>query len=144
MKQLKLTFLISVFAIFMANAQWLSFSKNKAVKYQNAVRSYYELNLLSLDRELSRSAQLWAEEMAETDDFLFSPYEFGETIYRLNKKEFFEPKNSYLDAAVAWIQAYEEPEYYQTLCVDCAFVGYGKAENESYIYIVAKYDKLYK
>lgn len=144
MRKLKLVFLISIFAMFCANAQILTFSKSKAINFQNTVRSYYELPLLNLDRELSTDAQFWAEEIARTDVFDFSDSDYGETLYRLNKSEFILPRNPYLDAAVGWLQAYEQPEYYQTLCEDCNYVGYGKSENDFYIYVVAKYDKLYK
>ena len=144
MRKLKLVFLISIFGMFCANAQILTFSKGKAINFQNTVRSYYELPLLNLDRELSQDAQMWADEMARTDVFDFSNSINGESIYRLDKNDFLIPRNPYLDAAVGWLQAYEEPEYYQTLCGECNYVGYGKSENDFYIYVVAKYDKLYK
>ena len=144
MRKLKLGFLISIFGMFCVNAQILTFSKSKAINFQNTVRSYYELPLLNLDRELSQDAQMWADEMARTDVFDFSKSIDGESIYRLNKSDFLIPRNPYLDAAVGWLQAYEEPEYYQTLCGECNYVGYGKSENDFYIYVVAKYDKLYQ
>lgn len=144
MRKLKLVFLISIFGMFCVNAQILTFSKGKAINFQNTVRSYYELPLLNLDRELSQDAQMWADEMARTDVFDFSNSVNGESIYRLDKNDFLIPRNPYLDAAVGWLQAYEEPEYYQTLCGECNYVGYGKSENDFYIYVVAKYDKLYK
>ena len=144
MRKLKLVFLISIFGMFCVNAQILTFSKGKAINFQNTVRSYYELPLLNLDRELSQDAQMWADEMARTDVFDFSNSINGESIYRLDKNDFLIPRNPYLDAAVGWLQAYEEPEYYQTLCGECNYVGYGKSENDFYIYVVAKYDKLYQ
>ena len=144
MKKLKLVFLISIFGMFCVNAQILTFSKSKAINFQNTVRSYYELPLLNLDRELSQDAQFWAEEMARTDVFDISNSIYGETIYRLDKSDYLIPRNPYLDAAVGWLQAWEQPEYYQTLCGECNYVGYGKSENDFYIYVVAKYDKLYQ
>ena len=114
MKKLKLVFLISIFGMFCVNAQILTFSKSKAINFQNTVRSYYELPLLNLDRDLSTDAQFWAEEMARTDVFDISNSIYGETIYRLDKSNYLIPRNPYLDAAVGWLQAYEEPEYYQT------------------------------
>ena len=72
MRKLKLVFLISIFGMFCVNAQILTFSKGKAINFQNTVRSYYELPLLNLDRELSQDAQMWADEMARTDVFDFS------------------------------------------------------------------------
>ena len=144
MKKLKLVFLISIFGMFCVNAQILTFSKSKAINFQNTVRSYYELPLLNLDRDLSTDAQFWAEEMARTDVFDISNSIYGETIYRLDKSNYLIPRNPYLDAAVGWLQAWEQPEYYQTLCGECNYVGYGKSENDFYIYVVAKYDKLYQ
>jgi len=144
MRKLKLVFLISIFGIFCVNAQILTSSKNKAVDFQNIVRDYYELPLLTLDKELSKDAQMWADEMARTDVFDFSDSVYGETLYRLDKNDFLIPNNPYLDAAVGWLQAYEQPEYFQTLCNGCNYVGYGKSENDFYIYVVAKYDKLYQ
>ena len=144
MKKLKLVFLISIFGMFCVNAQILTFSKSKAINFQNTVRSYYELPLLNLDRDLSTDAQFWAEEMARTDVFDISNSIYGETIYRLDKNNYLIPRNPYLDAAVGWLQAWEQPEYYQTLCGECNYVGYGKSENDFYIYVVAKYDKLYQ
>ena len=144
MRKLKLVFLISIFGMFCVTAQILTFSKGKAINFQNTVRSYYELPLLNLDRELSQDAQMWADEMARTDVFDFSDSTYGESIYRLDKSDFLIPRNPYLDAAVGWLQAWEQPEYYQTLCGECNYVGYGKSENDFYIYVVAKYDKLYQ
>ena len=144
MKKLKLVFLISIFGMFCVNAQILTFSKSKAINFQNTVRSYYELPLLNLDRDLSTDAQFWAEEMARTDVIDISNSIYGETIYRLDKSNYLIPRNPYLDAAVGWLQAWEQPEYYQTLCGECNYVGYGKSENDFYIYVVAKYDKLYQ
>ena len=144
MKKLKLVFLISIFGMFCVNAQILTFSKSKAINLQNTVRSYYELPLLNLDRDLSTDAQFWAEEMARTDVIDISNSIYGETIYRLDKSNYLIPRNPYLDAAVGWLQAWEQPEYYQTLCGECNYVGYGKSENDFYIYVVAKYDKLYQ
>ena len=144
MRKLKLVFLISIFGMFCVNAQILTFSKGKAINFQNTVRSYYELPLLNLDRELSQDAQMWADEMARTDVFDFSDSTYGESIYRLDKSDFLIPRNPYLDAAVGWLQAWEQPEYYQTLCGECNYVGYGKSENDFYIYVVAKYYKLYQ
>lgn len=118
------------------------FSK-KAIEFQNTVRDYYSLKPLRYSKTLSKQAQVWANHLEEIDQLNLSEDTLGETIYALDKSEFVIPKNIYLDAAVGWLEAFEEPEYYQTLCGECEQVGFGIAENELNIYVVAKYDKIY-
>ena len=38
----------------------------------------------------------------------------------------------------------EEETFKQVVCEKCEFVGFGISENETYIYVVANYDKLYE
>jgi len=118
------------------------FSK-KAIEFQNTVRDYYSLKPLRYSKTLSKQAQVWANHLEEIDQLNLSEDKLGETLYALDKSEFVIPKNIYLDAAVGWLEAFEEPEYYQTLCGECEQVGFGIAENELNIYVVAKYDKIY-
>lgn len=133
----KLTLLL-LFLPFFSNAQY-----GKAVKFQNTVRSYYNIQTLSLDRKLKKEAQAWANYIAAQDELLISTDSYGETLYRFDKNSTLGSRNYYLDAAVAWIEASNTPEYYQSLCYGCTEVGFGMAESDSYIYVVAKYDKLY-
>ena len=109
----------------------------------NTVRDYYSLKPLRYSKTLSKQAQVWANHLEEIDQLNLSEDTLGETLYALDKSEFVIPKNIYLDAAVGWLEAFEEPEYYQTLCGECEQVGFGIAENELNIYVVAKYDKIY-
>ena len=120
-----------------------AYFSNKAVKFQNTVREYYSLKPLRYSKTLSKQAKAWANHLKEIDQLNLSDDILGETLYVLDKSEFVIPKNIYLDAAVAWLEAFEEPEYYQTLCGECEQVGFGIAENEVNIYVVAKYDKIY-
>ena len=119
-----------------------SFSK-KTIKFQNTVRGYYSLKPLRYSKTLSKQAQIWANHLKDIDQLKLSNDSLGETLYALDKTEFVIPKNIYLDAAIAWLEAFEEPEYYQTLCFECDEVGFGIAENEGKIYVVAKYNKIY-
>ena len=119
------------------------FSK-KAIEFQNTVRDYYSLKPLRYSKTLSKQAQVWANHLEEIDRLNLSEDTLVETLYALDKSEFVIPKNIYLDAAVGWLEAFEEPEYYQTLCGECERVGFGIAENELNIYVVAKYDKVYQ
>ena len=82
--------------------------------------------------------------MALTDEFDLSPDNLGETIYYFRKISPEKPNNMFLDAAVSWVVDADTSSFNQTICEDCLSVGYGIAENIEYIYIVAKYDKLYR
>ena len=51
----------------------------------------------------------------------------------------------FLDASIGWVVEYDEEETFkQVVCEKCEFVGFGMSENETYIYVVANYDKLYE
>ena len=50
----------------------ISYSQNnylKALTLHNDVRSYYDVEPLTLDDDLSMEAQIWAEHMATNDEF---------------------------------------------------------------------------
>lgn len=130
--------LLLLFLPFFVNAQY-----GRAVKFQNTVRQYYNMQKLSTDRQLKKEAQSWANFIAIEDELIISSDIYGESLYRLPKNDIMSSKNYYLDAAVAWFEAHNTPEYYQQLCYNCTEVGFGMAESDEYIYIVAKYDKIY-
>ena len=130
--------LLLLFLPFFVNAQY-----GRAVKFQNTVRAYYNMQDLSLDRQLKREAQAWANYIAEQGELLLSTDLYGETLYRFDKRNEMSSRNYFLDATVAWFEAYDSPEYYQQLCYNCTEVGFGMAESNEYIYVVAKYDKIY-
>ena len=134
-KLILITFLLS----FLSNAQY-----NEAVHFQNNIRSYYNLNPYTIDSDLNKKAQAWANHMALTDEFDLSPDNLGETIYYFRKTSPEKPNNMFLDAAVSWVVDADTSSFNQTICENCLSVGYGIAENIEYIYIVAKYDKLYR
>ncbi len=133
----KLNLLLLFLPLFI-NAQYRG-----AVKFQNTVRSYYNIQELSTNRQLKKEAQSWANYIAIEDELILSSDIYGESLYRLPKNDIMNSRNYYLDAAVAWFEANNTPEYYQQLCYNCTEVGFGMAESDEYIYVVAKYDKIY-
>ena len=120
----------------------------KALNFQNEVRKYYDLDPLEYDSSLSLQAQEWAEYIAETDQFEVSEDIYGENIFSIDKSYVLEKnKNEFLEATINWIIPDDNNDYskfYQIIYSKCTKVGFGKAMNDNFIYIVAKYDKLYK
>lgn len=128
----------------------LAFSQSdymEAIKFQNTLRSYYDFQPLSYNQELSINAQQWAEYLAETDDFVVSMDGYGENIFSVSK-EYIRNKNKnvYLEASMNWILDVDEDysTYNQILYDKASSIGFGISENNEYIYIVAKYDKLHE
>ena len=127
----------------------ISFSQtyyDSALNFQNEVRNYYDLKPLEYDSSLSLHAQEWADYIAETDDFKVSDDDFGESIFSIQKIYCYSRnKNPYLEASINWIiDTNDSNTLNQILYEDVKRVGFGVAENHEYIYVVAKYDKLYK
>ena len=125
----------------------ISFSQtyyDSALNFQNSIRSYYDLTPLSYDNDLSLIAQEWANHIAITGEFELSDDSLGETIYAISKTAPKIPDNLLLDASVSWAVDSDEHAFNQIICVDCSNLGFGVAENLEYIYVVAKYDKIYK
>ena len=127
----------------------ISFSQtyyDSALSFQNEVRNYYDLKPLEYDSSLSLHAQEWADYIAETDDFKVSDDDFGESIFSIQKIYCYSRnKNPYLEASINWIIDTDDSNTLnQILYEDVKRVGFGVAENHEYIYVVAKYDKLYK
>ena len=127
----------------------ISFSQtyyDSALNFQNEVRNYYDLKPLEYDSSLSLHAQEWADYIAETDDFKVSDDDFGESIFAIQKIYCnIRKKNPYLEASINWIIDTDNSNTLnQILYEDVKRVGFGFAENQEYIYVVAKYDKLYK
>lgn len=128
-------------------APLFSLAQNKyesAINFQNNIRSYYDLKPFNYNNDLSKIAQEWANHMAITGEFELSDDSLGETIYAISKTSPIIPDNLLLDAAVSWAVDSDEAAFNQTICADCSSLGFGVAENLEYIYVVAKYDKIYK
>lgn len=116
----------------------------KALTFQNDIRSFYGLNKLEYDDSLASSAKDWAIHLAKINGFEFSDDNKGELIYTYKKSNNFEEFDYFLDASIAWVIKYnEEITFKQVICEYCKYIGFGIAENKDYIYIVAKYNKIY-
>lgn len=120
---------------------------NAALDFHNQVRNYYDLTPLSYDSNLAYEAQLWAEEIATTDNFSTSIDNYGENIFSMSRLYYLRHrKDAFLEASINWlidIQG-DYSTYNQALYSEASRIGFGIAENEESIYVVAKYDKLYK
>ncbi len=134
--------LILLFPIFI-NAQVEYFT---ALNFQNNIRSYYNLDLLSYDKELSNKAQAWANHIAATNNFTREDDLYGETIYALDKEYYNQQVNYILDAVVHWTLSEDDNRvpFYQMIYPDISKVGFGISENAESIFVVAKYDKIYQ
>lgn len=117
----------------------------KALTFQNDIRSFYGLNALKYNDSLSVAAQVWAEHLSKTDSLGFSDDDKGELIYFYTKQKNVKINDYLLDASVGWAIRYDEEETFkQIICEECDYMGFGIAENKDYIYVVAKYNEIYK
>ena len=126
----------------------ISFSQtyyDSALNIHNEVRNYYDLTPLSYDSDLSLKAQEWAEYIASTDSFEVSDDEYGENIFAISTEYVFtKGKQPCLEASMNWIlESDDDSTLKQIIYEDAKRIGFGVAENHEYIYVVAKYDKLY-
>lgn len=120
---------------------------NAALNFHNQVRNYYDLTPLSYDNNLAYEAQQWADEIAATDNFSTSTDNYGENIFHMNRSYYLEyKKDVLLEASINWLIDIQDnySTYNQALYSGASRIGFGIAENEESIYVVAKYDKLYK
>jgi len=116
------------------------------LRFHNEVRSFYDLPALRYNNELSLEAQMWAEHMAATDSFTTSKDGYGENIFWIDRNYArLHNKNILLEASINWILNSDDySTYNQALYEGASNIGFGMAENENTIYVVAKYDKLYE
>lgn len=119
---------------------------SEALNFQNSIRSYYDLSPLEYDVDLSNEAQKWAEYLALTDAFEVSDDNYGENIFAIDPEYYFlKGNNIYLEASINWVLDSEDEVTLNQIKFDEArLVGFGKAHSKRYIYVVAKYDKLYE
>ena len=125
----------------------LSKPYTKALELQNGIRSWYNAPPLILDPKLELEAQMWAEFMAKNDRFESSSYRInqGESIYwTLLSNNIADP---YYDATIGWIldvTKENQSPFLQMIYPRSNAVGFGKAESDKFLYIVAVYDKIYQ
>ena len=119
---------------------------DNALQFQNTVRSYYDAPLLSYNNDLALEAQAWAEYLAETDTFTVSSDNYGENIFYINRiYAVNNNKDVLLEATLNWIIDTDDwSTFNQIIYPEATNIGFGVAENNESIYVVAKYNKLYK
>lgn len=139
MKNLILTLLIPI----------LSYGQtyyDNALNFQNTIRSYYDAPMLNYDNDLSLAAQEWADYMADTDSFTVSTDNYGENIYYIDRAYIrANSKDAILEASLNWIlDTTDYSTLNQIIYPEATRVGFGISENEESIFVVAKYNKLYR
>ena len=120
---------------------------DNALVFQNNIRSYYNAPSLYYSNDLSLQAQAWAEYLASTDTFEVSTDNLGENIFYIDKAYARRTKKDILlEASINWILDIEDDysTFNQIIYPETTNIGFGMAENENSIYVVAKYDKLWK
>jgi|TARA_B100001996_G_scaffold97681_1_gene73141 hypothetical protein len=123
----------------------LSAQVTEALYVQNLARTAISVKPLVLSESLALEAQLWADYMAKHEVFTANlENEYSENVYWFNKNgNAIVPPNFYTDASMYWMLPLnaDYSTVKQVLCVDCEYLGFGKAENDTHIFIVAVYDK---
>ena len=127
----------------------LSFAQtyyDTALDFQNTVRNYYDIPLLSYNDNLALEAQAWAEYLAQTDTFTVSSDNYGENIFYIDRiYANVNKKDVLLEASLNWIIDTDNYNTFnQIVYPDATNIGFGVAENNESIYVVAKYNKLYE
>jgi len=119
---------------------------DNALQFQNTVRSYYDAPLLSYNNDLALEAQAWAEYLAETDTFTVSSDNYGENIFYIDRiYANVNKKDVLLEATLNWIIDTDDwSTFNQIIYPEATNIGFGVAENNESIYVVAKYNKLYE
>jgi len=139
MKKFLFTLLLPIFALGQTYY-------DNALQFQNTVRSYYDAPLLSYNNDLALEAQAWAEYLAETDTFTVSTDNYGENIFYINRMYAINNnKDVLLEATLNWIIDTDDwSTFNQIIYPEATNIGFGVAENNESIYVVAKYNKLYE
>ena len=87
---------------------------NTALNMHNTIRGYYNLKPLVLNDTLSNIASERAKVTADLDKIVFTNDDLDQTTLK------------------------------QILCKQCSSVGFGVALSDDKVWVVAKYDKIYK
>lgn len=139
MKKLLFTLLLPLFS-------FAQFSHLEALNFQNNIRSYYNITNLLYSPDLALEAQMWANYIAETDQFILSDDSYGESVFWTDKNyAIINGKDVLLEASLNWaLDSSDGATYNQMIYKNATQVGFGVAESVDGIYVVAKYDKLYE
>ena len=103
--------------------------------------------MLNYDNDLSLAAQEWADYMAATDTFTVSDDGYGENIFYMELDYLLErKKDALLEASLNWIlePGDDYSTYNQIIYPEANRIGFGISHSDDAVYIVAKYNKLYK
>lgn len=136
-----------IFTLLIPVLSWGQNYYDRALTFQNNVRSYYDIPMLNYDNELSLAAQEWADYMAATDTFEISDDNYGENIFYMSLDYVLErKKDALLEASLNWVlePGDDYSTYNQIIYPEANRVGFGISQNNEAVYIVAKYNKLYK
>jgi len=132
-KILYILLLLPIFAIGQSNV-------NEALKFQNTLRTYYYADPLSIDPNLSLSANNFANELLLSDSLYTQNDDFAEAVFSIENNDLPANYNPYLDASIAW--AIDTDDFItldNMLSSDYSFVGFGVAKSTTKIIVVAKF-----
>lgn len=123
------------------------FDLKEGLKIQNDVREFYDLEKFTLDDELSKKAQLWANHLAVVDSLVISDDEYGENVFWVDI-EYIDTynKNIFKEASLNWVLTKgeeDENSFLQIISEKSTKIGIGIASSLSNHYVVAKYDSIY-
>tara|TARA_R110000772_G_scaffold97826_1_gene197183 strand:+ start:792 stop:1202 length:411 start_codon:yes stop_codon:yes gene_type:complete len=116
---------------------------NTALNMHNTIRGYYNLKPLVLNDTLSNIASERAKVTADLDKIVFTNDDLGESVFYTDYITI--SRDYFLEATISWIL--EQPDQTtlkQILCKQCSSVGFGVELSDDKVWVVAKYDKIYK
>ena len=133
----------SILFLLFIPALTLAQDFNTALSMHNTVRGYYNLSPLNIDDDLTDIAYERARKLADQDDLIFTNDGLGESAFFTDYITI--SRDYFLEATLAFIlEDYNNASLKQVLCEDCKKVGYGIAVTDDKVWVVVKYDKVYK
>jgi hypothetical protein len=116
---------------------------NSALNMHNTIRGYYNLEPLVLNDTLTNIAYERAKVTADINKVVFTNDKLGESVFYTDYITI--SRDYFLEATISWILEQEDQTTFkQLLCEECESVGFGVALSDDKIWVIAKYDKLYK
>jgi len=116
---------------------------NSALNMHNTIRGYYNLKPLVLNDTLTNIAYKRAKVTADINKVVFTNDKLGESVFYTDYITI--SRDYFLEATISWILEQEDQTTFkQLLCEECESVGFGVALSDDKIWVIAKYDKLYK
>jgi len=116
---------------------------NSALNMHNTIRGYYNLEPLVLNDTLTNIAYERAKVTADINKVMFTNDKLGESVFYTDYITI--SRDYFLEATISWILEQEnKTTFKQLLCEECESVGFGVALSDDKIWVIAKYDKLYK